>query len=104
MSSGVCGYGSRFSLANTLAEYAGRVKLAVYTASLVRAPSVTYGGVPMSCTDTGRRRAPSTEHTYEILNPPMGAQLITGSFDEDVYYEVRRLVDEAWPELTAIRP
>lgn len=103
MSSGVCGYGSRFSLADTLAEHAGRVRLVVYTTSPVRTPSVTYGGVPMSCTDTGRHRAPSTEHNYEILKPPLGTRLITGGFDEGVYYEVRRLVDEAWPELTAKR-
>jgi hypothetical protein len=101
MSNGVRGYGSHFSLADTLAEYAGRVRVVVYTAEPVRAPSVTYGGLPMACTDTGRHRAPSTEHGYEVLNPPIGAQVVSGAFDEDVCFEVRRLVDEAWPELTA---
>lgn len=100
MSNGVCGRGSHFSLADTLSEHAGRVRLVVYTANPVAPPNVTYGGIPMACTDTGKHRAPATEHNYEILNPPLGTQVISGDFSEDVYFEVRRLVADAWPDLT----
>jgi hypothetical protein len=97
---GVQGRGSRFSLADTLSEHAGRVGLVVYTANPVAAPSVTYGGIPMACVDTGKHRAPATEHRYEILNPPLGTQVISGEFSEDVYFKVRCLVADAWPDLT----
>lgn len=99
MSSGVCGYGSRFSLAASLAEQAGRVRLVVYTANPVAPPRVTYGGVPMACIDAGKHRAPASEHNYEVINPSIGHQVITGTFSEDVYFEVRSLVAEAFPDL-----
>jgi hypothetical protein len=91
---GVRGHGSRFSLAYT-SEHGCRVRLRIDTSSGVAMPTVLYGGVFMTCTDTGRHRTPGAEHYYEIINPPMGTQVITGTFSEDVYYEVR-LVDDAW--------
>ena len=95
---GVRGYGRRFSLTDAIAECAAKVRVVVYTGSPVSSPSVSYGGIPMACVDNGRHRAPDTEHHYEILNPPIGTQLVAGVFDrDDIYYEVRRIVSELNP-------
>lgn len=95
---GVQGRGSRFSLAHT-AQHSPRVRLRVDTSGDIPTPNLLYGGVAMTCTDAGRHRAPGPEHYFEIVNPPMGTQVITGTFSEDVYFKVR-LIDDAWADLT----
>ena len=94
---GVQGRGSRFSLAHTTG-HSPRVRLRIDTSGDIPAPNLLYGGVAMTCTNTGRHSAPSNEHHFEILNPPMGAQVITGTFAEDVHFQVRLIDDDAWGE------
>lgn len=98
---GVQGRGSSFSLAYT-SQHGGRVRLRIDTSGDIPTPNLLYGSVAMTCTDVGRHRAPCPEHHFEILHPPMGAQAITGTFSEDVYFEVR-LIDEAWADLIGDR-
>jgi hypothetical protein len=76
---------SRFSLAYT-AEPCARVRLRIDTDRAVPSPNVLYGNVAMTCTDDS---APRVEHHYEIHHPPIGTQMITGTFTEDLLYMVR---------------
>lgn len=84
---------SRFSLAHT-AMPSPRVRLRVCTNRAVDSPNVLYGSVPMSCIG-GRHARAGVEHHYELINPPPGSQVVSGTFSEDVLYEVR-LVDDGW--------
>lgn len=95
---GVRGRGSRFSMAYT-SQHGGRIRLRIDTSRAVPAPSVRFGGIAMTCTDSGRHRAPAEQHDYEIINPPVGVHAVTGTFAEDVHYQVR-LVDDSWASLT----
>lgn len=88
---------SQFSLAYAAAQPTARVELRIYTSSPVTS-SVTYGGVPMTCIDKRDRPA---EYRYEIHNPPMGCQVISGTFSDEVLYVVR-LFDDAWVQQSSI--
>lgn len=83
-----------FSLTYTAAP-TPRVRLRIDTNRAVETPSVTYGGVAMTCTDKGRHAAPSVEHHFEIHNPPIGSHVISGTFSDEVLYAIR-LFDDSW--------
>mgnify|MGYP005822129465 CR=1 FL=1 len=92
--SGVVGRGSRFSMADTVLPHERMVRVTIYTSAPVPSPLVSYGSVAMTCIDAGEHRAFTTEHNYVIINPPIGAQVLSGDFSQETHFEVRRLHDE----------
>jgi hypothetical protein len=69
------------------------IALQIITDREVISPTVTLDGIVMpliahghcpTCT-CGRR----TDHRYQLINPPMGMHLISGTFERDVLYVVR---------------
>lgn len=84
---------SQFSLAYTARKPTNRVELKIITSHPVTC-SVLYGSAAMTCTAKSEG-GNSSEYHYEIHNPPMGSQVVTGTFSDDVLFVVR-LFDDAW--------
>lgn len=82
---------SRFSLTYTTTD-AVRLRAQIVTSHAIPTPNVMYGGAPMACTSEGDCAA-RTEHHFEIVNPPIGTQTLSGTFARDVLYVVGIRVD-----------